>query len=162
LQPEWVSAGSGVVTATAALVALIFGIYQVSSARRQQREATAKHLYGEAMRMGLNWPDLAVPDYAKIAAEDKYKQYQFYLAHLLYACEEILMHSDDPLWRQSIKYNLALHAPFLASERFRYGDGFYAEELVVLMKQAVKEHGSLVDGFLRHGEAYQPPSLATV
>lgn len=44
LNPDWTAAVASALTSLIAFIALLFGVYQIKSARQQQRESTAMNL----------------------------------------------------------------------------------------------------------------------
>ena len=155
--PNWVSALSGAVTALAALVALLFGIYQVQSSKWQQQESTAYSLYSEQLRLDIERPDLAVPDYEFLEDKKLTAEYSAYLSHLIFICEAILKISRNKIWRKNIIYYLAFHADWIKSKNFELGKDYFEGEIVNLLRQAVENRDTLIESYLRRDGAYIAP-----
>lgn len=111
------------------------------------------------MRLSIDKPDLAIPDYEKLIQQGKFHQYMWYLGYIIWASEEILSISKNELWTKAIKYNLAYHADWISSPDFNYGEGYCTPEIVNLMKSATRDRDSLIEPFFRYGATYRPPKF---
>ena len=80
------------------------------SNQKNQRESTAKSVFREYLRLAFEHSDLAEPDYQKLQAQpDKYKKYSWFVAHLLWACEEILRYEEGKIWKENLQRHKLLH-----------------------------------------------------
>lgn len=146
LTPEWISALSQAATALVATVAAAIAWTHIMSGRRGQREATANALYSEQLRIDLGYPDLAHPDLNTIIRDGKYNQYNSYVSHLFWACQDILETSRDRTWKIAVLNYLALHADFIKSPHFNFGEGAWSPRMVKLFKEAVQREHELLAG----------------
>ncbi len=108
---------SQMVTTLIAIGAVGLAYWQVTAARRAQREATAKDLYRDYLRLAFENPKLAVPDPEdeKLIQQEKYR---WFASILLNACDEILYCIDDDVWRSVIITELGYHTSYLQSKFF--------------------------------------------
>lgn len=115
-----------VVTAFAAVCALVFGIIQVLSARATQRESTAKQIWMTYELQGLKHPRLSNPELVtldhdrKLLDGDKmaYAQYEWFVSFMLLACEEVLRLSAGPHWESAVSHNLDVHWSYISHPDF--------------------------------------------
>ena len=100
--------------AVLATLALIFAYLQIMSARRAQREATAKDLYRDYLKLAFEHPDLAIPDSNQPLCE----KYSWFVAILLNAYDEILFGTNHEVWRSVVRAELRYHVRYLQSDAF--------------------------------------------
>jgi hypothetical protein len=116
----------GWVTAFAAIVALVFGIWQVLSAKYSQREATANDIWMNYEQFGLEYPkyanpELSVLDYEKETLDwsrQEFYRYEWFVSHMLLACDAVLVLGHSNGWEGVVKNNLSYHRDYLKSEIF--------------------------------------------
>jgi hypothetical protein len=117
---------AGWVTALAAIVGLAFVSWQVWSARRTQREATANDTWMNYEQFGLKNPkyanpELSVLDYEKTTLDgdrQKFYEYEWFVSFMLLACDAVLILSSRA-WEHVVKANLRYHLDYLNSEVFK-------------------------------------------
>jgi hypothetical protein len=115
---------AAVVTAIAALVALLYAHLQITEGRRAEREANANELWRETLRLGFDNPKLSDPslkladfDYDKLTIDgsrELFQQYEIYLN----ASDEILEISPTEPWKTSLRIQLLPHRDYLLSPHF--------------------------------------------
>src|SRR5262245_56478465 len=116
---------AGWVTALAAFIALLFGIFQVRSARKTQREATANEIWMNYEQRGLEYPRNANPelsafDYEKRTLNgkrQKFYEYEWFVSFMLLACDAVLLLNSRG-WKDVVKTNLEYHEKYLTSNIF--------------------------------------------
>jgi hypothetical protein len=123
---------SAVVTALAALAALIYAHLQISENRRAGREANANELWRETLRLGFDNPKLSDPslkladfDYQKLTVDgsrELFQKYDIYVDTLLSASDEILETTPTREWKISMRIQLRPHRDYLLSQHFRNSD----------------------------------------
>jgi hypothetical protein len=123
---------SAVVTALAALAALIYAHLQISENRRAGREANANELWRETLRLGFDNPKLSDPslkladfDYQKLTVDgsrELFQKYEIYVDTLLNASDEILEITPTREWKISMRIALRPHRDYLLSQHFRHSD----------------------------------------
>ena len=87
------------------------------SNQKNQRESTAKSVFREHLRLAFEHSDLAEPDYQKLQAQpDKYKKYSWFVAHLLWACEEILRYEEGKIWKENLQRNVNYHREYFIND----------------------------------------------
>jgi len=90
---------------------------QIEADHQEQGESTAKSIFREYLRLAFEHPDLAAPDYPKLAAEpDKYQKYSWFVAHLLWACEEILQYEKGEIWKKNLQRNVDYHREYFIND----------------------------------------------
>ena len=79
-------------------LALWFGIEQIRSSREDSREATAKQIWKDYHLHGIQYSELANPDFSKLDYEKeeydgdrgKFYDYQWFVSLMLLACDEVI------------------------------------------------------------------------
>jgi len=121
-----------VVTAVIAFCALIFAYKQIQETRDSQREATAKDVYRDYLKLAFENPKLSNPDkFTNVEGGWKYKdewmqdeQYRWFVAFMLNSCDEILSSNPgDETWRRAILEDLKFHKGYLRSTEFKQEEG---------------------------------------
>ena len=118
---------AAVVTAIAALVALLYAHLQITEARRAERKANANELWRETLRLGFENPKLSDPslklaefDYDKLTIDgsrELFQKYEIYVDTVL--SDEILEISPTEPWRTSLRIQLLPHRDYLLSPHFK-------------------------------------------
>ena len=123
---------------TAGLLAILVALAQMKNARRQQCEATAYSVYSEQLKLDLLYPHFSHPNLAKLKSSNMAGQYDDYIWHMLYSCENILDASTAVEWRQAIKYGFRPHAVYFRDHVLHHKDTL-SSEVVQLMQDVVAE-----------------------
>jgi hypothetical protein len=91
---------------------------QLNAIRSNGREATAQQIYLNYVRVALDYPQFAQPDYDRIEAGDEGDKirYRSFVALMMFACDEALENIDSDEWRRSCGYDLQTHARFLCEK----------------------------------------------
>jgi hypothetical protein len=119
---------AAVVTAIAALVALLYAHLQITEGRRAEREANANELWRETLRIGFDNPKLSDPslkladfDYDKLTwrQQELFQKYEIYVDTVLNASDEILEISPTEDWKTSLRIQLLAHRDYLLSPHFK-------------------------------------------
>jgi hypothetical protein len=120
---------AAVVTAIAALVALLYAHLQIIEARRAESEANANELWRETLRLGFDNPKLSDPslkladfDYEKLTIDgsrELFQKYEIYVDTVLNASDEILEISPTEAWKTSLRIQLLPHRDYLLSPHFK-------------------------------------------
>jgi hypothetical protein len=105
---------SAVITALAAVLALIVIPWQLAATDRIQRGQTAREIYREFLALTVNRPELAVADWCAIRDTRDGAAYEAYVDYLLYTAEQAL--DTGPDWQAPMREHLADHLPFLCSQ----------------------------------------------
>jgi hypothetical protein len=117
------------VTALAAVVALLYAHLQITEGRKAEREANANELWRETLRLGFDNPKLSDPslrladfDYEKLTIDGRrelFQQYEIYVDTVLNASDEILEISPTKDWKTSLRIQLLPHRDYLLSPHFK-------------------------------------------
>jgi hypothetical protein len=128
--PTWAPVGTLIVVAFGAFVAW----RNLTTAVKNQRETTAKNTFREFLKLCVDHPQLAYGN----PSPDKKEQYEWFVAHFLFAAEEILKFSPDE-WRPNLLLHASYHKTYLRDdERFRREDyGVYPPAVQALIGEAV-------------------------
>jgi hypothetical protein len=102
-----------------ASVGLVVARRQLILNRKNQRETTAKATFREFLKLCVQHPDLA---YGK-PPPNKQEEYEWFVAYLLWAAEEILEFSPDD-WNKNLHLHLNYHKDFLKNNK-RFCDEDY-------------------------------------
>jgi hypothetical protein len=124
-----------IASAVLAAVAILFVAYQVSSIRTSARIATARQVYMSYSEASLRYPNLAEPDLAKLRANpEEWVRYKNFVAHLLFAYDEILDVYDEPEWRRSFEEEVRFHLPYICNDMPPAFDETYFAKMRGLLK----------------------------
>jgi len=139
----WAQIAPGLTPLVAAL-AVFVAWSQLRSNRVNQRETTAKGAFREYLKLAFDKQEFANPDYAALKADpNKLDQYHWFLAYLLWTCEEVLSYTkDDKIWRANLFANLNQHRAFFRDRPDFVRDGanlFYEQHVVDLVDDVVKD-----------------------
>lgn len=91
-----------------AFFALVVAWTQLSSNRRSQRETLATATFREFLKLCVQYPDLAHAQPSK-EHEDKY---EWFVAHFLWAAEDILEYATDT-WERNLRLYIGYHREYL-------------------------------------------------
>ncbi|MGJ5069844.1 hypothetical protein [Bradyrhizobium oligotrophicum] len=115
-------------TACIAIFALFFAHKQIQEARNSQREATAKEIYGDYLKLAFENPNFANPKIYVGTANKGWKhegdwiqdeRYRWFVAFMLNSYDEICSISrKDETWRKVILMDLRCHREYLKSRHF--------------------------------------------
>jgi hypothetical protein len=143
-----VAAYSAAVTAGVAMVAAYIALRQLISGRQETRLGVAKTIYKDYLALAIANPELSSAGYPtndppslKFKKNDplKYEKYEYYVAYLLYAAEEIIcLTKGKDKWRATLIDQLRFHGAYLGSSDFP--EGHYSSELVELVEAALEEY----------------------
>jgi hypothetical protein len=149
-------------TAVAAVAALIYAHLQISEGRRAERQANAHELWRDYLKLAFDHPKLADPrlqlakfDYDNLTVDGSaklFQKYEWFAGGLLDAFVEILDVIPSKEWQMTIKSQLQLHRDYLLSSHFRNSEfsqqyspkfqAFVADALQTSRKLAVPGAGT--------------------
>ena len=75
---------AAIITAAAAIIALIGVKLQVDASYRVQREQSAKEIYRELLNLSIANPDFVAPNYCTLKQSPKFPAYESYVDYVLY------------------------------------------------------------------------------
>lgn len=133
-----------VVLALLALGSLWFAWRQIKAARSAQREATAKAVYADFLKLAFEHQE-----YDNGPTEQGDKRYEQFAGILLNACDELALgmppHTHrHAMWGKVISAELKAHSTYLASQRFRDLGGWdlYSSALKSIGLKIIQEDAS--------------------
>jgi hypothetical protein len=121
----------------AQIVSAVVGVFgfavvalQVNQLRTNAREAAARQVYMSYSEAQLRHPDLAEPDMAAIRADPlKFVLYKNFVAHMLFAYDEIFAVYDHEEWRRSFAQEVRYHMDYICSDMTPADDATYFEKM---------------------------------
>lgn len=108
-----IQAGGALVTALAAVVALVVVPWQIREADRLQQAQSARDIYRDFLNLTVQKPEVAATDLCSVTDPRQRIAYEAYVDHLLYTAEQVLSVSDD--WRAPMQSQLERHRAYLCS-----------------------------------------------
>jgi hypothetical protein len=130
-----------VALAVIAVIAAFITAWAAINARNSQREATAKDIYRDYLKLAFQHPKFANPEASgDLAAMRKNEEYRWFVAFMLNSCDEIArIKSRDKGWRKTIRLDLRMHEEYLGSPEFVEdgGWGLYSRELKCIAKETL-------------------------
>ena len=117
-----------------AAVVSIFGFavvaLQVNQLRTNAREAAARQVYMSYSEAQLRHPDLAEPDMAAVRSDRvKFVLYKNFVAHMLFAYDEIFSVYDHAEWRRSFEQEVKYHMEYICSDMTPEDDATYFDKM---------------------------------
>ncbi len=106
-----------VAIAVIAAIAAFLTAWAAINARESQREATAKDIYRDYLKLAFQHPRFANPrQFEDVGDLNKKEEYRWFVAFMLNCCDEIACtHSKNKGWRTTVREDLRLHAEYLMS-----------------------------------------------
>jgi hypothetical protein len=118
IQASWFGNAAQWTSAILAFVALIAVAYQINLSIANNAVNSARQVYMSYSEATLTYPDYVEPNYEELKKDPrKLAQYKSYVAHLLFAFDEVFSTTDTPEWRATFDYDLAPHIAYLCEER---------------------------------------------
>ncbi len=119
----WANVGLFVLTAAVSA----FGIYQFVFTTKFNHAQSAKSIYANYLRMAFDYPHYANPALSEIdydaqtlnGSRVEFEKYEWFVASVVMACEEIFHLSDNPACRSSIMADLRFHRAYFCCDHFR-------------------------------------------
>lgn len=106
---------AAVVTALAAVAALVGVKVQIDANMRQQQEQSARDIYRESLSLSINTPEFSDPDYCAIRGGGNAGAYENYIEYMLYTADQLLSVSRD--WEATMMEHLAGHRDYLCKQQ---------------------------------------------
>lgn len=104
---------SAVITALAAVLALIVIPWQLREAERLQQAQSARDMYRDFLNLTVQKPEVAATDWCAVTEVRQRIAYEAYVDHLLYTAEQVLSVSAD--WRGPMQAQLQRHSAYLCN-----------------------------------------------
>ena len=126
-----------IVSAVAALCAVIGVIFQLYLIRGNAKETSARQVYMSYSEATLKYPELSQPNFDNIKADPvEYVRYKNYVSRMLFAFDEILSVYDTPEWRNSFNEDLKYHARYICEDTTPEFDKMYFPKMRQLLSGA--------------------------
>jgi len=121
-----------IILAVIALVALGAAYRQVTSARKNQREANADALWRSYLRLAFRHPKFADPglephlarfDYEALTINgdpELFQQYEWFVDFVLDSCERVLELDSSEEWNETVRTQLDFHWDYLHSDHYQH------------------------------------------
>ena len=127
------------VSAVAALCAVVGVIVQLYLIRGNAKEASARQVYMSYSEATLQYPELSQPNLEKIKSDPvEYTRYKNFVSHMLFAYDEILTVYDTPEWRKSFNDDLRYHLQYICERTSPAFDEMYFPKMRELLREARK------------------------
>jgi hypothetical protein len=125
-----------------AIAAAAIALYQIRVARRFRAEATAQQLYRDYLRRCFDHPAFAEPppDPKTAFGPMGYARYQWFVAMLLWAAEEISSLGGLGQWRDTLTAQMRRHGAYFASDDFSLAQ--YSPAVRRLVRKVLKAEGA--------------------
>ena len=134
-----IEAAASVVTACAAVAALIGVTYQLDATDKITRAQSARDTYRAHLAFAATQPDFARPQQAcDLLASDQGGAYEAFVDHLLYSAEQML--ALDPEWDVTYLEALSPHRSYLCSDGAPFGDTSETAALLTQFRAAECTH----------------------
>jgi hypothetical protein len=107
-------------------------------ARKRGQENAARQVYMSYSEATLKYPLLSAPDYVHLKENTKsedFIRYENYVAHMLFAYDEMLAVLDLPEWRKSFEVDLNSHMQYICER----ADEKYAEMYSLKMRKMLRD-----------------------
>jgi hypothetical protein len=104
-------AGGALITALAAVLALIVVPWQIREADRLQQAQSARDIYRDFLNLTVQKPEVAATDLCVTDNPAARLAYEAYVDHLLYTAEQVLAVSND--WRSPMQAQVDRHRAYV-------------------------------------------------
>ena len=102
------------VTAAAAVAAVVFVPWQIAANERASREQAAREIYREFLSISIQRPELTTRDFCALADPVQRVAYESYVDYLLYTAEQVMdLNATD--WEPAIAARLRSHQSYLCT-----------------------------------------------
>ncbi|MGJ4890671.1 hypothetical protein ACQR0Z_26860 [Bradyrhizobium sp. HKCCYLS3077] len=125
-----------IISAAVSVVGFALLALQINQLRTNAREAAARQVYMSYSEAQLRHPELTEPDLAALRADSvKYVLYKNFVAHLLFAYDEILTVYDHEEWRRSFAQEVKYHMNYVCFGMTPDDDATYFPKMRALLKE---------------------------
>jgi hypothetical protein len=127
------------VSAIAALCAVVGVIVQLYLIRTNAKEASARQVYMSYSEATLKYPELSQPNLEKIKSDPvEYVRYKNFVGQMLFAYDEILSVYDTAEWRKSFIAEFQYHLRFICEDTSPTLDELYFPKMRGLLRESRK------------------------
>jgi hypothetical protein len=108
-----IQAASALVTALAAVLALVVVPWQIRSTDQLQQAQSARDIYRDFLNLTVQKPELATLNLCEAPPASTLAAYEAYVSHMLYTAEQVLQVSAD--WRPTMQAQIDQHRRYICS-----------------------------------------------
>jgi hypothetical protein len=93
--------------------------FQIYFVGLNANRAAARQVFMSYSEATLRYPEFAAPSYEALKTKGgtEFTQYKSYVAHMLFAYDEVLKVDNDPEWRATFNNDITAHIKYLCDER---------------------------------------------
>jgi hypothetical protein len=129
-----------IASAIIAFFGFVAVIIQVALISKNFSAAAARQVYMSYSEAALRNPKFVEPDLDALKSEPvEYVKYKSYVAHMLFAYDEILSVYDQPEWRRSFDSDIKYHMRYVCTDMLRSDDDTYFSKMRKLLART-REH----------------------
>jgi hypothetical protein len=108
-----IQAAGSLVTAMAAVLALVVVPWQIHSADQLQQAQSARDIYRDFLNLTVQKPELATLNLCEATQPSTQAAYEAYVSHMLYTAEQVLQVSTE--WQSTMQTQINQHRPYICS-----------------------------------------------
>jgi hypothetical protein len=135
------SAMAAILSFCIAFVAVVFVWRQIENNRQITRETTARQIFRQHLELAINKPQLALPP--SNPDEQHRTQYEFFVTHLLFTCEEIVAaFPGDQGWKGGCASQMKDHKTYICTSVVTETLEHYSDPMQILIKSICEDKKS--------------------
>jgi hypothetical protein len=131
-----------IASALVAGAALVGIFWQVQTNLAAGRESTVREAYRAYLRLAVEHPELADPDYDRLRIGERSREslrYGWFVSYLLYTCEQIVLNfPDDPEWRRTCITQIGYHDRYICAVLLRDQLTHYDPPMRAMITESVR------------------------
>jgi hypothetical protein len=110
---------AAIVGVVGTIIGVAVAVWRARIERRLQREVNAKRTYAAVLRLAFDFPDFAEPSPQLHVNPQLKTKYFWYVVNVLNALDEILVSTDEAVWRKVAQTFVRHHAAWLSTDEFK-------------------------------------------
>lgn len=125
-----------IVSALVSILGFAVVAMQVNLIRTNAREAAARQVYMSYSESALRYPNFVEPDVDRLHAgnPEEWIRYKSFVAHMLFAYDEIFVVYDDPEWHRSFEGDVRYHRRYICKWLPESSDESYFKRMRGMLK----------------------------
>jgi hypothetical protein len=128
-----------ITSAWVAVIAIVGIAWQAYAIRKNFNESAARQVYMSYSEAALRHPELVEPDLGKLkSTPTNYVLYKSFVAHMLFAYDEIFRVYDEPEWHRSFETDVKHHMQYICNDMQRSDDETYFDKMRTILKETRK------------------------
>ena len=128
-----------ITSAWVAVIAILGIAWQAYAIRKNFNESAARQVYMSYSEAALRHPELIEPDLVKLkSTPTNYVLYKAFVAHMLFAYDEIFRVYDEPEWHRSFETDVKYHMQYICNDMQRSDDETYFRKMREILKETRK------------------------